>query len=166
MLKLCFLYHAVVKGLSSAIVNVAHLIPYAQMDKEDIQICENLIFNSSRTSEPLYAFIKHFEKKAGMRIQNSKEEENLSEEERIAKYLINGDLNAMQELLPQVKERIAPEKIINTILIDAMKIVGEKFGKGEMQLPFVLQSAEVMKKSVDYLNAFLPKNKVPIKLRL
>ncbi|WP_416861769.1 homocysteine S-methyltransferase family protein [Helicobacter ganmani] len=152
-----FLYHAVLKGLSSAIVNVAHLIPYAQMDKEDIQICEDLIFNSSRTSEPLYAFIKHFEKKAGMQIQNNKEKENLSEEERIAKYLINGDLNAMQELLPQAKERIAPEKIINTILIDAMKIVGEKFGKGEMQLPFVLQSAEVMKKSVDYLNAFLPK---------
>lgn len=152
-----FLHHAILSGLSTAIVNVAHLIPYAQMEKEDIQVCEDLIFNHSRTSEPLYTFIKHFEKKAGMQLQSTKEEENLSEEERIAKYLINGDLSAMQKLLPLAKEIISPERIINEILIDAMKVVGEKFGKGEMQLPFVLQSAEVMKKSVDYLNEFLPK---------
>lgn len=152
-----FLHHAVLEGLSTAIVNVAHLIPYAQMNAEDIKVCEDLIFNYDKTSAPLYAFIKHFESKAGMQLQNNQEKENLSEEERIQKYLINGDLGAMQKLLPTAKDKINPEKIINEILIDAMKIVGERFGNGEMQLPFVLQSAEVMKKSVDYLNEFLPK---------
>lgn len=152
-----FLHHAIQKGLTSAIVNIAHLIPYAQMESQDIKVCEDLIFNHSHTSEPLYAFIKHFESKAGMQFQSSKEKENLSTEQRIAKYLINGDWVAMQKLLPTAKDSINPEIIINTILIDAMKIVGERFGNGEMQLPFVLQSAEVMKKSVDYLNEFLPK---------
>ncbi|WP_297812741.1 homocysteine S-methyltransferase family protein [uncultured Helicobacter sp.] len=152
-----FLHHAILKGLSTAIVNVAHLIPYAQIEKEDIKVCEDLIFNNTKTSEPLYAFIKHFESKLGMSLNNAKEEENLSEEKRIEKYLINGDWSAMQKLLPEAKENINPERIINEILINAMKIVGEKFGNGEMQLPFVLQSAEVMKKSVDYLNEFLPK---------
>lgn len=152
-----FLHHAIKNGLTSAIVNVAHIIPYAQLDEADIKACEDLIFNHTQTSDPLYAFIKHFENKGAMELQSIEDDSALSLEDRIQKYLINGDLNAMQNLLPLAKDSIDPEIIINEILIDAMKIVGERFGNGEMQLPFVLQSAEVMKKSVDYLNAFLPK---------
>ncbi|MCI5968605.1 homocysteine S-methyltransferase family protein [Helicobacter sp.] len=152
-----FLHHAIKQGLTSAIANVAHIIPYARLDETDIKICEDLIFNHTQTSDPLYAFIKHFENKGAMELQSTEEDGTLPLEDRIQKYLINGDLNAMQNLLPLAKDSINPEIIINEILIDAMKIVGERFGNGEMQLPFVLQSAEVMKKSVDYLNAFLPK---------
>ncbi len=154
-----FLHHAIQKGLTSAIVNVSHIIPYAQLDAQDIRVCENLIFNHAQTSDALYAFIKHFENKSNLPTNKDKEEEDsaLTPEERIQKYLINGDWTAMQNLLPTAKDSISPEQIINEILIDAMKIVGDRFGRGEMQLPFVLQSAEVMKKSVDYLNAFLEK---------
>lgn len=152
-----FLYHAIQKGLTSAIVNVAHIIPYARLEREDIQVCENLIFNTQKTSQPLYDFISYFEKKSGLDLDSKEDESHLSTQERISKYLIEGDLNAMQKILPVAKDEINPEVIVNEILIDAMKVVGERFGAGEMQLPFVLQSAEVMKKSVDYLNEFLPK---------
>lgn len=152
-----FLHYALQKGLSSAIVNVAHLIPYARISEEDRLVCENLIFNTQKSSQPLFEFIKHFEAKAGMDLSQKSEEGTLTTKEKIEKYLIEGDFIAMQKLLPQAKEEINPEVIVNEILIDAMKIVGERFGNGEMQLPFVLQSAEVMKKSVDYLNEFLPK---------
>ncbi|TLD85396.1 methionine synthase [Helicobacter sp. MIT 11-5569] len=152
-----FLHHAIKNGLTSAIVNVAHLIPYARLEQADIKACEDLIFNTAQTSDALYAFIKHFKSKGAIQLQSTEDDSALSVQEKIQKYLINGDLNAMQNLLPTAKDSINPEIIINEILIDAMKIVGERFGNGEMQLPFVLQSAEVMKKSVDYLNAFLPK---------
>ena len=152
-----FLYHAIKNGLSSAIVNVSHLLPYAKIDKEDIKVCEDLIFNTQKTSQALFDFIKHFEAKAGMVVEKGDEDANLSTKEKIAKYLIDGDLISMQKLLPSAKDEINAEIIVNEILIDAMKIVGERFGNGEMQLPFVLQSAEVMKKSVDYLNDYLPK---------
>ncbi|QOQ98482.1 methionine synthase [Helicobacter winghamensis] len=152
-----FLHHAIKNGLTSAIVNVSHIIPYNKLEADDIKVCENLIFNTELSSAPLYAFIKHFESKNTLGLPKQEQDVHLSIEERIQKYLIDGELNAMLELLPSAKDSISPEKIINEILIDAMKIVGERFGNGEMQLPFVLQSAEVMKKSVDYLNAFLPK---------
>lgn len=151
-----FLHHAINYGLSAAIVNVAHLIPYSKMDKEDIKACEELIFNHQKSKNPLYNFIKHFENKTNLDFKQE-EQENLSTKEKIAKYLIDGNLIKMLDLLPSAKDEIHPEIIINEILIDAMKIVGDRFGAGEMQLPFVLQSAEVMKKSVDYLNEFLPK---------
>ncbi|MCL9819397.1 methionine synthase [Helicobacter colisuis] len=152
-----FLHHAIKKGLSTAIVNVAHIIPYARLESEDIEVCENLIFNTQKSPQVLYDFISHFEKKSGLGFEKKEEDFSLSTQERIAKYLIEGDLSAMQKILPSAKDEIDPEVIVNEILIDAMKVVGEKFGNGEMQLPFVLQSAEVMKKSVDYLNEFLPK---------
>jgi 5-methyltetrahydrofolate--homocysteine methyltransferase len=81
----------------------------------------------------------------------------MSDEEKIAKLLMDGDKERMIPLVEEARKTIAPEKIVNEILIDAMKVVGELFGSGEMQLPFVLQSAETMKKTVDYLNPYLPK---------
>ncbi len=152
-----FLYHAIKRGLSTAIVNVAHIIPYVRLEDKDIEVCENLIFNTQKSPQALYDFIGYFEKKLGMGFEKKEEDTHLSTKEKITKYLIEGDLNAMQRILPSAKDEINPEVIVNEILIDAMKVVGEKFGNGEMQLPFVLQSAEVMKKSVDYLNEFLPK---------
>jgi 5-methyltetrahydrofolate--homocysteine methyltransferase len=70
---------------------------------------------------------------------------------------MDGDKERMIPLVEQARHNIAPERIVNEILIDAMKVVGELFGSGQMQLPFVLQSAETMKKTVDHLNPYLPK---------
>ncbi|CAE10314.1 methionine synthase [Wolinella succinogenes] len=151
-----FLYHAVQRGLTSAIVNVSHLLPYAKVSDEDRASCEALIFNQTQGAAPLYAFIDHFsDKKAELASDSTLE--GMDTQEKIAHLLIQGDKEGMKALLPSAKEEIAAERIINEILIEAMKVVGERFGKGEMQLPFVLQSAEVMKMSVDYLNAYLPK---------
>jgi 5-methyltetrahydrofolate--homocysteine methyltransferase len=151
-----FLHHCVQAGLTSVIINVAHIIPINKISDEDQQICDNLIFN--KTSNALFDFIEHFSLKEAIDTNVADEEYmKLSDEEKIAKLLMDGDKERMIPLVEEARKTIAPEKIVNEILIDAMKVVGELFGSGQMQLPFVLQSAETMKATVDYLNPYLPK---------
>ncbi len=152
-----FLHHCVEAGLTMAIVNVKNLIPYHKITKEDREVCEDLLFNRRDKGDPLFRFIEHFSKAQKREVQSEDEFLKLPIEERIRKLLIEGDKERMMPLLDEAKDKIDPEKIINEVLIDAMKEVGELFGSGKMQLPFVLQSAEVMKAAVDYLNRFLPK---------
>ena len=151
-----FLHHCLEAGLTSVIINVKHIIPIIKIAQEDQDICNNLIFN--RGEEPLFKFIAHFSDKEA--IDTSVEDAEylaMGNEEKIAKLLMDGDKERMIPLVEEARKSIAPEKIVNEILIDAMKVVGELFGSGQMQLPFVLQSAETMKKTVDYLNPYLPK---------
>ena len=151
-----FLHHCLEAGLTSVIINVKHIIPINKISKEDQEICNNLIFN--RGEEPLFKFIEHFSTKEA--VDNDVEDAEylaMSDEEKIAKLLMDGDKERMIPLVEEVRHRIAPERIVNEILIDGMKVIGELFGSGEMQLPFVLQSAETMKKTVDHLNPYLPK---------
>ena len=151
-----FLHHCIEAGLTSVIINVKHIIPINKISQEDQDICNNLIFNKGE--EPLFKFIAHFSTKEAIDT-NAVDEEYLamSDEEKIAKLLMDGDKERMIPLVEEARKSIAPEVIVNEILIDAMKVVGELFGSGQMQLPFVLQSAETMKKTVDYLNPYLPK---------
>jgi 5-methyltetrahydrofolate--homocysteine methyltransferase len=151
-----FLHHCLEAGLTSVIINVKHIIPINKIPKEDQEICDNLIFN--RGEDPLFKFIEHFSTKEA--VDNDAVDAEylaMSDEEKIAKLLMDGDKDRMIPLVEEVRHRIAPEKIVNEILIDGMKVIGELFGSGQMQLPFVLQSAETMKKTVDYLNPYLPK---------
>ncbi|MFT7860582.1 MAG: methionine synthase [Sulfurimonas sp.] len=151
-----FLHHCIQAGLTSVIINVKHIIPINKISKEDQEICDNLIFN--RGEEPLFKFIDHFSSKEA--IDSDVEDAEylaMSDEEKIKKLLMDGDKERMIPLVEEARHKIAPEKIVNEILIDAMKVVGELFGSGQMQLPFVLQSAETMKKTVDHLNPYLPK---------
>ncbi len=151
-----FLHHCLEAGLTSVIINVKHIIPINKISKDDQEVCNNLIFN--RGDDPLFKFIEHFSSKEA--IDTNVEDEAylaMSDEQKIAKLLMDGDKDRMIPLVEEVRHKIAPEKIVNEILIDAMKVIGELFGSGEMQLPFVLQSAETMKKTVDYLNPYLPK---------
>jgi len=151
-----FLHHCLEAGLTSVIINVKHIIPINKISQEDQDICNNLIFN--RGEEPLFKFIAHFSSKEA--VDNEVEDAAylaMSDEEKIAKLLMDGDKERMLPLVEEARKKIAPEKIVNEILIDAMKVVGELFGSGQMQLPFVLQSAETMKKTVDFLNPYLPK---------
>ena len=153
-----FLHHCIQAGLTSVIINVKHIIPINKISKEDQEICDDLIFNRKPNGEALFTFIEHFSSKEA--IDTSAEDTEylaMSDEEKIAKLLMDGDKERMIPLVEEVRHTIAPEVIVNEILIDAMKVVGELFGSGQMQLPFVLQSAETMKKTVDHLNPFLPK---------
>ncbi len=153
-----FLHHCVKAGLSMAIVNVKNTIPMHRINDEQRKVCEDLLFNNRSEGDPLFKFIDYFE---DVKETNQEEEDEafnaLNTEEKLKKLLIDGDKERMMPLLVEAKDEIAPEVIVNKILIDAMKVVGELFGSGQMQLPFVLQSAEVMKASVDYLNPYLPK---------
>ncbi len=153
-----FLHHCVEAGLSMAIVNVKNIIPMHKISDEQRKVCEDLLFNKRVDGDPLFRFIDYF---SDIKEINKEEEDEafnkLNDEEKLAKLLIDGDKERMMPLLEEVKDKIDPQKIVNEILIDAMKVVGELFGSGQMQLPFVLQSAEVMKAAVDFLKPYLPK---------
>ncbi|BCD68448.1 methionine synthase [Nitratiruptor sp. YY09-18] len=161
-----FLHHCVEAGLTMAIVNVKNLIPYHKISEEDRKVCEDLLFNRRENGDPLFAFIEHFSKAEKKEAASDDELSKLPLQEQIHKLLIDGDKERMMPLLEKAKDRINPEKIINEILIGAMKEVGDLFGSGQMQLPFVLQSAEVMKAAVDYLNQFLPKKEKQLQTTL
>ncbi len=152
-----FLHHCVEAGLSMAIVNVKNTIPMYKIDEEQKKACEDLLFNNRSEGDPLFKFIEFFSDVAEHTDEDDQAYNALSTEEKLSHLLIDGDKDRMMPLLQSAKDEIKPEKIVNEILINAMKVVGELFGSGKMQLPFVLQSAEVMKASVDYLNPFLPK---------
>ena len=154
-----FLYHCALAGLSTAIVNVKNIIPYFQIGEVEKQLCEDLIFDRRADgADPLATFINHFALLAGeVRDEKKDDLDGLDTRAKLHKLLLNGDKNRMLSLLPNAKDEIAAELIINEVLIGAMKEVGELFGSGKMQLPFVLQSAETMKASVDFLSPYLPK---------
>ncbi|SFV50431.1 5-methyltetrahydrofolate--homocysteine methyltransferase [hydrothermal vent metagenome] len=150
-----FLHHCLQAGLTTVIINVKHIIPLAKMSDADREVCEELLFHPDDNS--LFKFIEHF---SDVTIDEEGDDEAylaMSNEEKIAKLLMDGDKERMIPLVEEARHEIHPDKIVNEILIDAMKVVGELFGSGEMQLPFVLQSAETMKATVDYLNPYLTK---------
>jgi 5-methyltetrahydrofolate--homocysteine methyltransferase len=150
-----FLHHCIQAGMTSVIINVKHIVPLAKMSEEDRAICEELLFTPDDQS--LFKFIEHFSDKTVEENSTDEEYEAMSSEEKIAKLLLDGDKERMIPLVEEARHSIDPDKIVNEILIDAMKVVGELFGSGQMQLPFVLQSAETMKTTVDYLNPHLTK---------
>ena len=150
-----FLHHCLQAGLTTVIINVKHIIPLAKMSEEDRAICEELLF--APDDDSLFKFIEHFSDVSIEEDGTDEAYEAMSSEEKIAKLLLDGDKERMIPLVEEARKEIEPDRIVNEILIDAMKVVGELFGSGQMQLPFVLQSAETMKTTVDYLNPYLTK---------
>ncbi len=150
-----FLHHCIQAGMTSVIINVKHIVPLAKMSQEDLAVCEELLF--SPDDQSLFKFIGHFSDKSVDTTRNDEAYEAMRDEEKIAKLLLDGDKDRIIALVEQARHTIHPDTIVNEILIDAMKVVGELFGSGQMQLPFVLQSAETMKTTVDYLNPYLTK---------
>jgi 5-methyltetrahydrofolate--homocysteine methyltransferase len=153
-----FLHHCVKAGLSMAIVNVKSIIPFHKISADDLRVCEDLLFNKKQNGEALFKFIEHFNKTKTKKINIDDEFEKLDTKEKIKAALKEGDKDKMLKLLSHAKDEISSEVIVNDILIDAMREIGELFGEGKMQLPFVLQSAEVMKAGVDFLKPYLPKS--------
>lgn len=150
-----FLHHCIQAGMTSVIINVKHIIPLAKMTEDDIAICEELLFTPDADS--LFKFIDHFADAVVEDEGADEAYEALPNEEKIKKLLMDGDKERMIPLVEVARHEIHPDDIVNKHLIDAMKVVGELFGSGQMQLPFVLQSAETMKTTVDYLNPHLTK---------
>ncbi len=146
-----FLHYAVKAGLTSVIINVKHIIPLNKMDKKDIEICEELLFRADKNS--LFKFIEHFSDKKVNNDESDEEFEKLDDESKIKKLLMDGDKDRMIKVVDEVHSKIGADKIVNEILIEGMKEIGELFGSGKMQLPFVLQSAETMKATAPFSSA-------------
>lgn len=165
-----FLYEAINHGLSAAIVNVAQILPISKIGEKEIELARELIYNKNKTKEPLINYINYFsDKKEKKELTNVTNEEKIKKpiREAIRDAMLDGEWKDMQNLLNEVKENseeFGGEKkfaqaIIDEILLPTMADIGVKFGEGSIQLPFVLGSAEVMKKSVDFLSEFLEKKK-------
>jgi 5-methyltetrahydrofolate--homocysteine methyltransferase len=157
VLNSVFLYHAVAAGLDMAIVNPAHITPYAEIPEEQRKLADDLIFNSDQDALP--RFIQYFQendvKMAGQ--QQEDPTENMTAEEAIHWQIVHRKKEGVERLIDECLTRQDAVGVLNNVLLPAMKEVGDKFGAGELILPFVLQSAEVMKKTVAYLEKFMDK---------
>jgi len=157
VLNSVFLYHCVAAGLDMAIVNPKHITPYAEIPPDQRELADDLIFN--RRPDALARYIQYFEEHD---IRASKEPEadptrDMSAEERIHWQILHRKKEGIEALLDEALARHDPVWVLNHVLLPAMKDVGDRFGAGELILPFVLQSAEVMKKAVAHLEQFLEK---------
>jgi 5-methyltetrahydrofolate--homocysteine methyltransferase len=163
LLNSIMLYHCVQYGLDMAIVNPAQIIPYPDIPEEQKKLAEDLLFN--RDPEALQKLIVYFEENA-VSSADSQSSDNalaaMNPDERLAykilhrcKEGVEQDIDDILALTPDVPQSEAAVEILNNVLLPAMKNVGDKFGAGELILPFVLQSAEVMKKSIAYLENYL-----------
>ncbi|MDY7027401.1 MAG: homocysteine S-methyltransferase family protein, partial [Spirochaetota bacterium] len=158
VLNSVFLSEAVQAGLDMAIVNVHKIIPIYQLSSREKQLALHLIYNRGQ-SDPLLKYIDFFSKKTASTLDTRAEHfAALSPEEQVRELILEGNRTGLTDILDTMLQTIPASKIISDHLIPAMKRVGELFGEGSMQLPFVLQSAEVMKKAVDYLEPFLERH--------
>ena len=150
VLNSVFLDHAVKRGMTGAIVHVAKIVPLHKIAPQEAQVAEDLIFDRRRENyDPLQAYIALFEGREGAaKVERPRPE---TVEERLKQRIVDGDRNGLDEDLADALKTYPALDIINTLLLDGMKTVGELFGSGQMQLPFVLQSAETMKAAVAYL---------------
>ncbi len=161
VLNSMFLHEAIQVGLDAAIVSPNKILPLAKITAEHQEICRKLIYDERQFEgdvcvyDPLTLLTKIFEGKTTKKERN--QDENLPLEERLKRHIIDGERIGLKELLTKALETYSPLHIINTFLLDGMKVVGELFGSGQMQLPFVLQSAETMKAAVAYLEPFMEK---------
>lgn len=156
VLNSVFLDHAVKRGMTGAIVHVSKIMPLHKIAPEDVQIAEDLIFDRRRDGyDPLQKFLSLFEGRQATASVKKQKSENVAE--RLKDRIVDGDKVGLEEDLAEALKGYRPLDIINNILLDGMKVVGELFGSGKMQLPFVLQSAETMKAAVAWLEPFMEK---------
>ena len=166
VLNSIFLYHAVKAGLDLAIINPAHVKPYAEIPAAQREVAEALLFN--RSPEALARYIAHFEgvaPDADAEDAAAAAERELPVDARIHYRILHRKKDGVEDLIDAavarrratVGQHEAAVDVLNGVLLPAMKEVGDKFGAGELILPYVLQSAEVMKRSVGHLEGYLEK---------
>ncbi len=150
LLNSVFLDHALRRGLTGAIVHFSRIEPLHRIPATELEVAEDLIFDRRRPGyDPLHALIALFENRAAEKSEKKSRPEDLAD--RLALRIVDGDRQGLEADLDLALERWKPLDIINEILLGGMKTVGELFGAGKMQLPFVLQSAETMKAAVGFL---------------
>jgi len=150
VLNSVYLDHAVKAGMTAAIVHVSKIRPLHMIAPEEVKVAEDLIFDR-RTADydPLQTLLAMFaDRKASEAVKRKKAD---TAQERLKDRIVDGDRKGLEADLEEAMTEMSPLDIINTVLLDGMKVVGELFGAGKMQLPFVLQSAETMKAAVAWL---------------
>jgi len=157
VLNSVFLHHAVENGLDMAIVNAAQITPYSEIPEEQRKLCDDLIFNTDPQALP--RFIEYFEQnaKAGKKQEAENATDGMTVAQKIHYQILHRRKDGIEALIDQEAVSRGAVETLNEVLLPAMKEVGDKFGSGELILPFVLQSAEVMKKAVSRLETYLEK---------
>ncbi len=161
VLNSVFLHDCVDAGMNSAIVNASKILPLIRFNEHEIETARDLIYDRRKfegdicTYDPLGEFSNMFQGKTAQSIKP--DISNLPIEEKLKHHIIDGERIGLEDSLKTALEKYDPLEIINDILLDGMKTVGELFGSGQMQLPFVLQSAESMKAAVKFLEPFMEK---------
>lgn len=156
VLNSVFLHHCVEAGLDMAIVNPVHVQPYAEIPAEERALSDDLVFN--RRPDALQKFIEHFEGRGASSEDREQKEDptaGMTTDQRVHYMIVHRKKDGIEAALDATGVREQPVRVLNEVLLPAMKQVGDKFGAGELILPFVLQSAEVMKKAVKHLEQFL-----------
>ncbi len=165
VLNSVFMKEAVDHGLDMAIVNYAKIYPLYKIPEVEADLARKLIYRDQSNGDPLQAYMAHF---AGVDKQPQAEAaplESLSVEDKLKRCIINGEKalgeganrQPLEQILEDALKTYSPLDVINTVLLDGMKTVGELFGARKMQLPSVLDSAGVMKQAVAYLEPKMEK---------
>ncbi|MBA2349834.1 MAG: homocysteine S-methyltransferase family protein [Solirubrobacterales bacterium] len=154
VLNSVFLYHCVEAGLDLAMVNPNHITPYSEISEEERKLADDLVYN--RSEEALQHFIEHFESRGEeAEVEKKNPTEGMEPEEALHFHILRRRKEGVEDWIDKCNEKIGAVPTLNDVLLPAMKEVGDKFGAGELILPFVLQSAEVMKKAVARLENYL-----------
>jgi 5-methyltetrahydrofolate--homocysteine methyltransferase len=157
VLNSVFLHHCVQAGLDLAMVNPNHITPYGEISEAERELADDLLFN--RREDALERFIAHFESKGEEDASQGAADptEGMEPEEALHFHILRRRKDGVEEWIDRSVEKIGAVPTLNEVLLPAMKEVGDKFGAGELILPFVLQSAEVMKRAVAQLEKYLDK---------
>ncbi|MFI1180449.1 methionine synthase [Streptomyces sp. NPDC020799] len=161
VLNSVFLDECVKAGLDSAIVHASKILPIARLEEEQVKVALDLIYDRRAEGyDPLQKLMELFEGVNMKSMKAGKAEELLALplDERLQRRIIDGEKNGLEADLDEALRDRPALDIVNDTLLEGMKVVGELFGSGQMQLPFVLQSAEVMKSAVAYLEPHMEKS--------
>ena len=161
VLNAVFLNEAIKAGMDSSIVHASKIVPLNRIPEQQLKVAHDLIYDARQfdgdicTYDPLGEFTTLFEGVSTRRVKVDKA--SIPIEEQLKNHVIDGDRIGLDDALTEALKQYEPLDIINKYLLDGMKVVGELFGSGQMQLPFVLQSAETMKSAVAFLEKFMEK---------
>ncbi|MCX4450073.1 methionine synthase [Streptomyces sp. NPDC058369] len=161
VLNSVFLDECVKAGLDSAIVHASKILPIARLEEEQVKVALDLVYDRRAEGyDPLQKLMELFEGVNMKSMKEGKAEELLALplDERLQRRIIDGEKNGLENDLAEALKDTPALDIVNNTLLEGMKVVGELFGSGQMQLPFVLQSAEVMKTAVAYLEPHMEKS--------
>ena len=156
VLNSVFLHELREAGLTAAIVHASKILPRNKISDERWEVALDLLYDRREKGDPLMRFVELFPADEDDTVKRERIED-LAVEERLRRHIIDGEMRNLKESLDDAMTKYPPLAIVNDHLLDGMKTVGDLFGAGEMQLPFVLQSAEVMKAAVAHLEPHMPK---------